>query len=302
MTGVQTCALPICEGHQVQAWHHVILIEELVWFSGLWKAPTGAFYYCVFWFLTDPESQSVWIRWHSSSWKLESTSVVMQLCLIVVSIILVSNSGFRRNSISTLYVFYIGTKFVFGTSKCSHIVSQGAFGGTLSCNWFEYFCTGQPGNRNQHSVRHFFLNLFAQKHHWCWFAADRFGITSLQLFLTSILQLIRPWVLPHAPIFCWLPFLSSYLSLHLLLLFLWEDMRSFDELRKLEMFFKEETKRRCSVINLYELVQHAGNILPRLWVGTPPLSLLTLNIRSIILWLLIFCYIEILKFQTFAIL
>lgn len=43
-----------------------------------------------------------------------------------------------------------------------------------------------------------------------------------------------------------------------------EDMRAFDELRKLELFFKEETKRGCSVIDLYELVQHAGNILPRL--------------------------------------
>lgn len=42
------------------------------------------------------------------------------------------------------------------------------------------------------------------------------------------------------------------------------DMRAFDELRKLEMFFKEEARRGCSVIDLYELVQHAGNILPRL--------------------------------------
>ncbi|GFY88015.1 vacuolar protein sorting-associated 35A-like protein [Actinidia rufa] len=41
-------------------------------------------------------------------------------------------------------------------------------------------------------------------------------------------------------------------------------MRAFDELRKLEMFFKEETRRGCSIIDLYELVQHAGNILPRL--------------------------------------
>lgn len=148
--------------------------------------------------------------------------------------------------------------------------------GTLSCNWFEYFCTRQPGNRNQHSVRHclfyFILYLSAQKHHWCWLVADRFGIASLQPFLTSILQLIWSWVLQDAPVFCRLPLLSSYLSLHLLLLFLWEDMRSFDELRKLEMFFKEETKRGCSVIDLYELVQHAGNILPRLWVRTPSLS------------------------------
>ncbi|XP_038723805.1 vacuolar protein sorting-associated protein 35A-like isoform X1 [Tripterygium wilfordii] len=43
-------------------------------------------------------------------------------------------------------------------------------------------------------------------------------------------------------------------------------MRAFDELRKLEMFFGEETRRGCSVVELYELVQHAGNILPRLYL------------------------------------
>ena len=42
------------------------------------------------------------------------------------------------------------------------------------------------------------------------------------------------------------------------------DMRAFDQLRKLEMFFEEETRRGCSIIDLYELVQHAGNILPLL--------------------------------------
>lgn len=41
-------------------------------------------------------------------------------------------------------------------------------------------------------------------------------------------------------------------------------MRAFDELRKLEIFFKEESNRGCSIVELYELVQHAGNILPRL--------------------------------------
>ncbi|KZV16548.1 vacuolar protein sorting-associated protein 35B-like [Dorcoceras hygrometricum] len=41
-------------------------------------------------------------------------------------------------------------------------------------------------------------------------------------------------------------------------------MRAFDELRRLEMFFKEEDRHGCSVVDLYELVQHAGNILPRL--------------------------------------
>lgn len=43
-------------------------------------------------------------------------------------------------------------------------------------------------------------------------------------------------------------------------------MRAFDELRKLEIFFKEETSRGCSMVELYELVQHAGNILPRLYL------------------------------------
>ncbi|KAF5955892.1 hypothetical protein HYC85_008748 [Camellia sinensis] len=43
-------------------------------------------------------------------------------------------------------------------------------------------------------------------------------------------------------------------------------MRAFDELRRLEIFFKEEDKHGCTVSDLYELVQHAGNILPRLYL------------------------------------
>ncbi|KAH9297731.1 hypothetical protein KI387_029413, partial [Taxus chinensis] len=43
-------------------------------------------------------------------------------------------------------------------------------------------------------------------------------------------------------------------------------MRAFDELRKLEIFFVEETRRGCTIIDLYELVQHSGNILPRLYL------------------------------------
>lgn len=43
-------------------------------------------------------------------------------------------------------------------------------------------------------------------------------------------------------------------------------MRAFDELRRLEMFFKEEDRHGCPVVDLYELVQHAGNILPRLYL------------------------------------
>ncbi|KAK7280763.1 hypothetical protein RJT34_25830 [Clitoria ternatea] len=43
-------------------------------------------------------------------------------------------------------------------------------------------------------------------------------------------------------------------------------MRAFDELRRLEMFFKDETRHGVSIVDLYELVQHAGNILPRLYL------------------------------------
>ncbi|XVF73925.1 hypothetical protein PTKIN_Ptkin13bG0020200 [Pterospermum kingtungense] len=43
-------------------------------------------------------------------------------------------------------------------------------------------------------------------------------------------------------------------------------MRAFDELRKLEMFFEDDSKHGVSVVDLYELVQHAGNILPRLYL------------------------------------
>ena len=59
-------------------------------------------------------------------------------------------------------------------------------------------------------------------------------------------------------------FFFNYMDRDSSFLFDASDMRAFDELRKLEMFFKEETRRGCSVIDLYELVQHAGNILPRL--------------------------------------
>ncbi|KAM0954147.1 hypothetical protein DsansV1_C01g0007831 [Dioscorea sansibarensis] len=42
-------------------------------------------------------------------------------------------------------------------------------------------------------------------------------------------------------------------------------MRAFDELRKVEMFFKKETKRGCPMIDLYEL-RH-GKVLMRAAVG-----------------------------------
>ncbi len=41
-------------------------------------------------------------------------------------------------------------------------------------------------------------------------------------------------------------------------------MKTFDELRHLEAFFAEENKRGRSNAELYEIVQHAGNILPRM--------------------------------------
>ena len=52
-------------------------------------------------------------------------------------------------------------------------------------------------------------------------------------------------------------------------------MKTFDELRHLEAFFMEEHKRGRSNAELYELVQHAGNILPRLCVslGRPAYAL-----------------------------
>lgn len=70
-------------------------------------------------------------------------------------------------------------------------------------------------------------------------------------------------------VFRWILYLTaSVLAIANLHLFFSEfgvlDMRAFDQLRKLEMFFEEETRRGCSIIDLYELVQHAGNILPRL--------------------------------------
>ncbi|CAL0303507.1 unnamed protein product [Lupinus luteus] len=43
-------------------------------------------------------------------------------------------------------------------------------------------------------------------------------------------------------------------------------MRAFDELRRLEMFFKDESRHGVPIVDLYELVQHAGNILPRLYL------------------------------------
>eukprot|EP00891_Asterochloris_glomerata_P001826 jgi/Astpho2/1826/e_gw1.00038.20.1_t len=43
-------------------------------------------------------------------------------------------------------------------------------------------------------------------------------------------------------------------------------MQVFDELRHLEIFFKEEHKKGRQYKDLYELVQHAGNVLPRMYL------------------------------------
>lgn len=38
-----------------------------------------------------------------------------------------------------------------------------------------------------------------------------------------------------------------------------------DELRHLELFLLDEFQKGRKVMDLYELVQYAGNIVPRLW-------------------------------------
>lgn len=43
-------------------------------------------------------------------------------------------------------------------------------------------------------------------------------------------------------------------------------MLVFDQLRHLEMFFREENARGRRMKELYEVVQHAGNIVPRLYL------------------------------------
>ena len=43
-------------------------------------------------------------------------------------------------------------------------------------------------------------------------------------------------------------------------------MQIFDELRYLESYFKEEYRRGRRMIDLYESVQHATNIIPRLYL------------------------------------
>ncbi|ONH97141.1 hypothetical protein PRUPE_7G171800 [Prunus persica] len=78
------------------------------------------------------------------------------------------------------------------------------------------------------------------------FSSDAFGTSNLEAFPSQILRTLF-WL---GDFVVWMPL----------------DMRAFDELRKLEMFFKEEARRGCSIIDLYELVQHAGNILPRLYL------------------------------------
>lgn len=43
-------------------------------------------------------------------------------------------------------------------------------------------------------------------------------------------------------------------------------MQIFDEMRVLESFFKEEYRRGRNMLSLYEAVQHATNLIPRLYL------------------------------------
>ena len=43
-------------------------------------------------------------------------------------------------------------------------------------------------------------------------------------------------------------------------------MMTFDELSFLENYFMDENKRGRRMMDLYESVQHAGNIIPRLYL------------------------------------
>jgi len=43
-------------------------------------------------------------------------------------------------------------------------------------------------------------------------------------------------------------------------------MQIFDEMRVLEGYFKEEGRRGRKMIDLYESVQHATNLIPRLYL------------------------------------
>ena len=42
------------------------------------------------------------------------------------------------------------------------------------------------------------------------------------------------------------------------------DFGAFDQLQNMEIFFEEENRKGRACVDLYELVQHAGNIVPRL--------------------------------------
>jgi vacuolar protein sorting-associated protein 35 len=43
-------------------------------------------------------------------------------------------------------------------------------------------------------------------------------------------------------------------------------MQIFDEMRVLESYFKEEYRRGRRMMDLYESVQHATNLIPRLYL------------------------------------
>lgn len=61
-------------------------------------------------------------------------------------------------------------------------------------------------------------------------------------------------------------FAIIYDSLMLKIFFSFSDMTVCDELRHLQIHLGEEFQKGKVVSDLYELVQYAGNIIPRLYV------------------------------------
>lgn len=73
---------------------------------------------------------------------------------------------------------------------------------------------------------------------------------------------LPPFIIP--PFFHLLPLPQGNVSILLLRLNLLLDMAVSDELRHLELYLLEEFQKGRRVADLYELVQYAGNIIPRL--------------------------------------
>ncbi|XP_021761118.1 uncharacterized protein LOC110725951 [Chenopodium quinoa] len=67
----------------------------------------------------------------------------------------------------------------------------------------------------------------------------------------------------------------------LLLISISNPMRAFNELRKLEWFFKDESRHGFSDFDLYELVQHGSNVLRRLFPKMRKYEALLVSKRSL---------------------